>query len=70
MKIPVVVEKTPTGYSAYSPDVDGCVAAGSSLDEVEQLMREAVAFHFEGLKAEGLTVPEPQSHVLYIEVAA
>jgi predicted RNase H-like HicB family nuclease len=70
MKILVVVEHTDTGYSAYSPDLPGCVATGSSRAEVERTMREAIELHVEGLRAEGLTPPEPQAYATFVEVAA
>ncbi len=70
MKILIVVEKTDTGYSAYSPDLDGCVATGGTREEVDARMREAVALHLEGLREEGYDVPEPNSYATYVEVAA
>jgi predicted RNase H-like HicB family nuclease len=65
----IVVEETETGYSAYSPDLDGCAATGATREEVEQRMREAVEFHLEGLKLEGLPVPRPHSFSSYLEVS-
>jgi predicted RNase H-like HicB family nuclease len=70
MRILIIVEKTDTGYSAYSPDVPGCVATGATREEVEQTMRGAISFHLEGLRAEGYAVPEPSSYATYVEVAA
>ena len=70
MKYLIILEKTPTGYSAYSPDLPGCVSAGSSAEETEENMRAAIEFHIEGLLDEGLTVPPPQSRASYVEVAA
>jgi predicted RNase H-like HicB family nuclease len=70
MKLLIVVEKTPTGYSAYSPDLDGCVAAGSTRDEVESEMRAAIELHLEGLREDGHQVPEPHTYATYVEVAA
>jgi predicted RNase H-like HicB family nuclease len=64
----IVVEQTPSGFSSYSPDLDGCVATGKSLEEVESNMRDAVAFHLEGLHREGCQIPEPHSRAAYIEV--
>lgn len=61
----IVVEKTVTGYSAYSPDIPGCIATGSSKDEVSRNIREAIEFHLDGLKLEGLKIPEPQSYFEY-----
>ncbi len=70
MRILIVVEQTDTGYSAYSPDVEGCVAAARSREDVEQSMREAIALHLEQLRGEGREVPEPRSYATYVEVAA
>ncbi len=66
----VVIEETATGYSAYSPDLPGCIATGATRDEVEREMREAMQFHVEGLRLEGETVPEPHSYPAFCEVAA
>ncbi len=68
MQYLIVIEKTTTGYSAYSPDLDGCIATGSSREEVEQNMREAMDFHLEGLRHEGYSVPPPSSYSTYIDV--
>ena len=70
MKILIVVEQTPTGFSAYSPDVDGCIATGATRDEVERTMREAIEFHLETLRADGQAVPAPHSYATFVEVAA
>lgn len=70
MKLLIVVEKTPTGYSAYSPDLDGCVATGSTRDEVEKQMRAAIELHLEGLREDGHDAPEPHAYATYVEVAA
>jgi predicted RNase H-like HicB family nuclease len=59
MKYLVILERTATGYSAYSPDLEGCVAAGNDRDETIALMREAIAFHLEGMAAEGFPIPAP-----------
>ncbi|MFQ5848684.1 MAG: type II toxin-antitoxin system HicB family antitoxin [Candidatus Methylomirabilales bacterium] len=70
MKVEIVVEKTDTGYSAYSSDIPGCAATGATREEVERTMCEAISFHLEGLRAEGIEVPEPGSYATYVEVAA
>jgi len=70
MKYLIVIEKSETGYSAYSPDLPGCISTGNTLEETEQNMREAIAFHIQGLKEEGYDVPEPTSRSSYVEVAA
>lgn len=70
MQYLIVIEKTETGYSAYSPDLPGCASTGATREEVEQNMREAVEFHLDGLKLEGLEIPQPTSSSAYVEVAA
>ena len=70
MKYLVVVERTGDGFSAYSPDLPGCVATGDSRDEVEREMALAMAFHVEGLQAEGLEVPVPRAFSTYVDVLA
>lgn len=70
MKYLIVIEETETGYSAYSPDVPGCVSTGETQEAVEANMREAIAFHLEGLKLEGLEIPTPSTTSAYVEVAA
>jgi predicted RNase H-like HicB family nuclease len=66
----IILEPTPTGFSAYSPDLEGCVAAGDDREETIALMREAIAFHLEGLAAAGEPVPAPSSESAYVEVTA
>jgi predicted RNase H-like HicB family nuclease len=66
----VVVEKMATGYSAYSPDLDGCVATGKSRDKVEREMQEAIEFHIEGMARNGDSIPEPRTYSRYVEVPA
>ncbi|MGH9315464.1 MAG: type II toxin-antitoxin system HicB family antitoxin [Vicinamibacterales bacterium] len=61
MKYLIVIEQTRTGFSAYSPDLPGCIATGGTRDEVEREMKAAIVFHLDGLKAEGLAVPQPRS---------
>jgi predicted RNase H-like HicB family nuclease len=65
----VIIEKTATGYSAYSPDLDGCVATGETEQKVKRNMREAVELHLEGLRLEGYEIPEPHSLSAFVEVA-
>ena len=64
----VVVEKTATWYSAYFPDLEGCVATGKTRDEVEREMQEAIEFHLEGLSRNGDPIPEPRTYSHYVEV--
>lgn len=70
MKYLIIVEQTETGFSAYSPDIPGCIATGSSIDETEHNMKEAIEFHLEGLKREGFALPTPSTRSAYVEVAA
>jgi len=68
MKYPVIVEKAGPNYSAYSPDVPGCIAAGDTIEETLQLFKEALEFHFEGLKQDGEPIPQPSTLCEYVEV--
>ncbi len=70
MRYLVVVEKGPTSFGAYVPDLPGCVAAGGSKDEVLSLIREAIELHLEGLKEEGQPIPAPSSTSELVEVEA
>jgi predicted RNase H-like HicB family nuclease len=60
-KFLVIIEETETGFSAYSPDLDGCIATGGTKKEVEENMYEAIQFHIEGLKAEGINIPSART---------
>ncbi|TSA08735.1 MAG: type II toxin-antitoxin system HicB family antitoxin [Comamonadaceae bacterium] len=70
MRYAVVIEQAIGNYSAYVPDLPGCIATGQTLSEVESEISEAIAFHMEGMVEDGLPVPHPSSQVEYIEVAA
>lgn len=65
----IVIEKADRNFSAYAPDLPGCVAAGESEAEVETRMRQAIALHVAGLREDGLPVPPPSSKVEYVDVA-
>jgi predicted RNase H-like HicB family nuclease len=67
MRYAVVIEKADGNYSAYVPDLPGCVATGTTISEVEAEIREAIRFHIDGLKADGMAVPRPTSIAEYIE---
>jgi predicted RNase H-like HicB family nuclease len=67
MKYAVIIEQGDTSYGASVPDLPGCIAVGETLEEVQRLIREAIAFHLEGLKLEGLPVPEPTTRCEYVE---
>ena len=69
MKYLVVIEKTQTGFSAYSPDLPGCVTTGVTQQETAKNMEEAIAFHIEGLQLEGEPIPKPSSTSAYVEAA-
>ena len=70
MKFLIVIEKTQIDYSAYSPDVLGCVSTGATLEEINQNMQEAIEFHIDGLIEEGLKIPKSCTYSAYVEVAA
>lgn len=70
MRYAIVVEKTANNYSAYVPDLPGCVATGHTIDETEREIREAIEFHIEGMIEDGLPIPQPTCTVQYIEIAA
>jgi predicted RNase H-like HicB family nuclease len=66
----VIIEETTTGYSAFLPDIPGCIATAETREEVEQAMRDGVQFHLETLRESGEPVPPPRSSAAYVEVAA
>jgi predicted RNase H-like HicB family nuclease len=70
MRYAIVIEKGEGNYSAYVPDLPGCVAVGDTVEETERELQEAIEFHLEGMRADGLPIPEPSSKVDYLEVAA
>ena len=70
MQYAIVIEQTDTNYSAYVPDLPGCVATGSNLEDIETHIREAIQFHLDGLREDGLPIPESKSRVNYIDIAA
>ena len=67
MRYAVVIEKAEGNYSAYVPDLPGCVATGETVSAVEQEIRDAIRFHIDGLRADGLPIPAPSSIAEYIE---
>jgi predicted RNase H-like HicB family nuclease len=69
MRYGIVVETAVDNYSAYVPDLPGCVATGATVEEAERLIREAIELHLTGLREDGLAIPQPSSQVEYIEVA-
>ncbi len=70
MRYAVVIEKAEGNYSAYVPDLPGCIATGATLEEVESQVREAIAFHLEGMREDGVAIPAPTSRVEYVDIAA
>ena len=70
MRYAIVIEKAKSNYAAYVPDLPGCVATGATIEETERSIREAIEIHVEGLRADGLPIPEPSSRVEYVDVAA
>ena len=70
MRYAVVIENAGSNFSAYVPDLPGCVATGATLTEAEGAIREAIEFHIDGLREDGSPIPPPSSKVEYVEVAA
>jgi predicted RNase H-like HicB family nuclease len=70
MRYAVVIEKAENNYSAYIPDLPGCVATGATVAEAETQIREAIEFHLDGLREDGVAIPPPSSQVEYIDVVA
>ena len=70
MRYAVVIEKAPNNYSAYVPDLPGCIATGATVAETEAQIREAIEFHLEGMREDGVPIPSPSSHVEYVDVVA
>lgn len=68
MQFAVVIETAGTNYSAYVPDLPGCIATGNSLQEVKDTIREAIALHIAGLNEDGLSIPQPSTYVTDIDV--
>jgi predicted RNase H-like HicB family nuclease len=69
-KYAIVIEKGQSNYSAYVPDLPGCVATGASVEETESLLREAIELHLEGMREDGIPIPPPTSLVEYLQVPA
>ena len=70
MRYAIVIENAGPNYSAYVPDLPGCVATGTSIEEVERGIREAIEFHLEGLREDCMPIPLPSSTVRYVDIAA
>ena len=70
MRYAIVIEKAEGNFSAYVPDLPGCVATGATVEEVESQMREAIEFHLNGMREDGTTIPPPASRVEYVDIAA
>jgi predicted RNase H-like HicB family nuclease len=68
MRYAIVIENAGANFSAYAPDLPGCIAIGDTVEEVHQHMREAIQFHIEGLKEDGLPIPEPSTVCEVVEV--
>ena len=69
MRYAIVIEKSENGYGAYVPDLPGCVAAAETVEETERLIKEAIEFHLEGMRKDGVKLPEPTSKAQYVEVS-
>ena len=69
MSYAIIIEQAETNYSAYVPDLPRCIATGATLEEIEQNIREAIEFHLDGLREDGLPIPVPSTVVEYCEFA-
>jgi len=69
MRYAIVIEKAGNNYSAYVPDLPGCVATGATVEEAEAQIREAIEFHLDGMREDGIAIPQPVSRVDYVDVA-
>jgi predicted RNase H-like HicB family nuclease len=70
MRYAIVIERTKRNFSAYVPDLPGCVATGATIEKVERNIREAIEMHLAGMREDGDPIPEPSSRVDYVDVAA
>ncbi len=70
MRYAIVIEKAEGNYSAYVPDLPGCISTGETVEETEKSIREAIAFHLDGMREDGTPIPPASSRVEYVEVAA
>jgi predicted RNase H-like HicB family nuclease len=68
MRYAIVIENAGPNFSAYVPDLPGCVATGTTIDEVQREMREAIELHIEGMREDGKPIPQPSSSVQYVEI--
>ena len=70
MRYAIIIEKAESNFSVYVPDLSGCVATGATVEEAESQIREAIEFHLDGLREDGIAIPQPASRVEYVEIAA
>ena len=70
MRYAIVIEKAENNFSAYVPDLPGCVATGATVEETESQIREAIEFHLDGMREDGIAIPPPASRVEYVEIEA
>lgn len=70
MRYTIIIEKAKNNYSAYVPDLPGCIATGKTIDETKRIMEEAIALHLQGMREDGDPIPEPTTTALVVEVAA
>lgn len=68
MRYAVIIEPNTTNFSAYVPDLPGCIATGDSVEQTEENIREAIRFHLDGLREDGIPIPMPATRVEYVEI--
>lgn len=69
MRYAIVIEKAENNYAAYAPDVPGCAATGATIEEAKRELQAALKFHFDGLRQDGLPIPQPTARADYVEAA-
>ncbi len=69
MRYTIIIEKAKGNYSAYVPDLPGCITTGNTIEEIEKNIKEAIDFHLDGLREEGLAIPEPTTYCKYTEAS-
>lgn len=68
MKYLAIIEKAENNYSAYVPDLPGCIAVGDTVEETEQMIKEAIEFHLEAMRSDGFSIPQPTTEANYVEI--
>jgi predicted RNase H-like HicB family nuclease len=70
LRYAIIIEKAESNYSAYVPDLPGCIATGGTIEEIKRLMQEGIEIHLQGMREDGLPIPAPTTLVDYADIAA